>query len=263
MTTLPRISIITPSYNQGEYIRETIESVLGQGYPDFEYIVIDGGSTDSTLSILKEYGKRINWVSEKDRGQSHAINKGLKKATGEIIGFLNSDDIYEPGALLKVGAYFSQHPESAWITGKCRTVNEKGVEIRRGVTFYKNVWLVTRSRTLLMILNYISQPATFWRREVIERIGFFDENRIFAMDYDYWLRVGKHYDLKFLNTYLANFRVHSSSKAGSSANALLDDALCVLKLHESSSIIVGLHKMHDALTVFLYSKLFGVEVTKS
>jgi glycosyltransferase involved in cell wall biosynthesis len=261
MTTLPRISIITPSYNQGEYIRETIESVLGQGYPDLEYIVVDGGSTDSTLSILKEFGDKIDWISEKDRGQSHAINKGLQKSTGEILGFLNSDDIYEPGALLRVGEFFAKHPKSIWVTGKCRTVNENGEEIRREITLYKNFWLMARSKIILKILNYISQPATFWRRDAIEKVGYFNEKWKFAMDYDFWLRMGKYYHLNFINLYLANFRVHSFSKAGASANAQFDGALDILKSQESSPIIIWLHKMHDALTVFMYSKVFGVEVT--
>jgi glycosyltransferase involved in cell wall biosynthesis len=261
MTTLPRISIITPSYNQGEFIRETIKSVLGQGYPDLEYIIIDGGSTDSTLSILKEYGNRLDWISEEDRGQSHAINKGMQKATGEIIGFLNSDDVYEPGALMRVGHFFSKYPKSAWVTGKCRTVNENGEEIRKAITLYRTIWLMTRSRTLLLILNYISQPATFWRREVLDKVGYFNEKWKFAMDYDYWLRMEKYYDLKLINAYLASFRVHSMSKAGASANAQFEGALDILKSHVSSPIIVGLHKLHDAITVFIYSKLFGTTIT--
>ena len=99
---LPKITIITPSYNQGEFVGQTIESVLSQDYPDLEYIVMDGGSTDGTLDVLKQYDGRLHWTSEPDRGQSHAINKGLRQASGEILAFLNSDDLYEPGALMKV-----------------------------------------------------------------------------------------------------------------------------------------------------------------
>lgn len=261
MTTLPRISIITPSYNQGGFIRETIESVLNQEYPNLEYIVIDGGSTDSTKSILKEYGNKVDWISEKDRGQSHAINKGLQKATGEIVGFINSDDLLEPGALYKVGKFFSENKKAKWLTGKCRTIDPTGKEIRKGITLYKNVWLHLKSKNILFVINYISQPSTFWHREVLETVGYFDERWEYSMDYDYWLRMCNYYGLDFINSYLASFRVHPQSKAGASANAQFDGALEILKSHTSSSIIIGLHKLHDDIIVFLYSKLFGVEKT--
>jgi glycosyltransferase involved in cell wall biosynthesis len=257
METLPRITIITPSYNQCHFIEQTIDSVLSQNYPDLEYIVIDGGSTDNTLEILKKYDGKLLWISERDRGQSHAINKGLRMATGEIIAFLNSDDLYAPGALLKVGKFFAAHPEARWFTGRCRTIDPKGNEIRKAITLYKNVWLRIKSYRALLVLNYISQPATFWSRKVIDMVGEFDESLRYAMDYDYSLRVGRSFKLWVLDDYLASFRVHPSSKAGSSANAQFDSEFKIAKRYTTSPLLVGLHAAHNALTVNIYRILMS------
>jgi glycosyltransferase involved in cell wall biosynthesis len=252
MSNLPRISIITPSYNQGEFIGQTIDSVLGQGYPNLEYIVMDGGSTDRTLEVLEGYQGRLSWVSERDRGQSHAINKGLRMATGEVIAFLNSDDLYEPGALMRVGKFFARHPQAAWVTGKCWIIDQNGRKIRRAIILYKNLWLRLRSYTMLQVIDYISQPATFWRRRVVDKVGVFDESLRYAMDYDYSLRVGRHFALWVIDDYLASFRIHPSSKAGSSANAQFDTDLEIAKKHVSSPVLRGLHALHNAVIVGAY-----------
>ncbi len=257
METLPRITVITPSFNQGNFIEQTINSVLNQNYPELEYFVMDGGSTDNTLEVLKKYDGRLLWISERDKGQSHAINKGLRMATGEIIAFLNSDDLYEPGSLLKVGTFFTTFPDANWLTGKCRTVDWAGREIRKGITLYKNTWLKLRSYGVLAVLNYISQPATFWSRKVVRRVGDFDESLRYAMDYDYWLRVGSKFKLWVLNDYLACFRVHPSSKAGSSAHAQFDAEFQIAKRYITSPILVGLHTAHVALTVRIYRWLMS------
>jgi glycosyltransferase involved in cell wall biosynthesis len=254
---LPRISIITPSYNQAQFIEQTINSVLDQYYPDLEYIVMDGGSTDGTLDILHKYDGRLTWFSEIDRGQSDAINKGLVKATGDVIAFLNSDDLYEPGALLAVGNYFARHPEVSWLTGWCRTVDSRGKEIRKISTFYKQFWLLLRSYTALLVLDYISQPATFWRREVLEKVGNFDETLQFAMDYDYSLRVGRHYKLFVLPRYLARFRVHPASKAGATAHNQFDADLKIACSHTDSVILRWLHARHNRLIVNIYRGLYS------
>ena len=126
---LPKISVITPTLNQGKFIEKTINSVIGQDYPDLEYIVMDGGSTDNTLEILRRYGGRLKFTSSKDKGQSDAINKGLKKSSGDILCYLNSDDVLAPGALFKVGEYFNENRNAMWLTGKCRVVDEEGREV--------------------------------------------------------------------------------------------------------------------------------------
>lgn len=257
METLPRITVITPSFNQGDFIEQTINSVLEQNYPDLQYIVMDGGSTDNTLNILKKYDERLLWFSAKDGGQSHAINKGLRLATGEIIAFLNSDDLYEPGSLLKVGGFFTTHPDANWLTGRCRTIDPAGKEIRKAITLYKNVWLRLKSYSVLSVLNYISQPATFWSRKVVRLIGEFDESLNYAMDYDYWLRVGRRFRLWATDDYLARFRVHPSSKAGSSAHAQFEAEFKIAKRYITSPMLVGLHTAHIALTVRVYRWLMS------
>jgi len=237
----PRISIITPSFNQGSFIERTIRSVLDQGYPDLEYIIMDGGSTDGTFDILKKYEGRLKWFSEKDKGQADAINKGLQMATGSIIAYLNSDDIYEPGTLLKVAEYFAAHPEMQWLTGKCRIIDEHDREVRKPITAYKNFLLRHFSYSLLLVTNPVSQPATFWRREVIDEIGSFDIHEHYVMDYDYWLRIGKKHPLAILEDYLAGFRVYATSKTSSTFLTSFRQEVEAAKRHTASRVLVGLH----------------------
>ena len=259
MSRLPKITVITPSYNQGDYIEATIRSVLSQRYPALEYIVMDGGSTDQTVDILRRYDGRLTWVSEPDRGQSDALNKGFRCATGDVIAFLNSDDLYEPGALLAVGRYFARHPGVYWLTGRCRNVDHEGNDIRGPITAYKNFWLRSRSYRVLQILNFIAQPATFWRREVYETVGGLDESLHYAMDYDYWMRIGRHYRLATLNRYLASFRIHPTSKAGSSAAGQFDAQLAIVRRYTRSRALLGLHRLHSALIVNTYRWLLRRE----
>jgi len=249
---LPSITILTPSFNQGIYIERTIQSVLRQDYPNLEYFILDGGSTDETLDILKKYDRYINWVSEADGGQSNAINKGIRKTKGDIIGIINSDDTYEKGALVSVGDYFANYQEALWVTGKCRTINDRDVEIRKAVTLYKNIMLRLKSHNVLLVLNYISQPATFLRRNVIDLIGLLDENINYTMDYDYWLRIWKHKEPGFIDRYLANFRLHSHSKSGTTAHLQFDEQLAVAKRYSNSKTLLALHSLHNKLATKIY-----------
>ncbi|MCB9822875.1 glycosyltransferase [Candidatus Nomurabacteria bacterium] len=214
MKKLPKITIVTPSYNQVDFIERTIESILKQDYPNLQYIVMDGGSKDGTVEILKKYGDKITWKSEKDSGQSEAINKGLRLAKGEIVAFLNSDDTYTPGTLYAVAEYFDSHPKTKWAYGKCFIVDKHDKEIRRPITLYKNLLLSKFSYSKLLSENFISQPATFWRREIHDEFGYFDEEDHWCMDYEFWLRIGAKYPAGVINRYLANFRYHLDSKSG-------------------------------------------------
>ena len=175
-----KISIITTNFNTDKYLEQTIKSILGQkGDFELEYIITDGGSKDNSLEIIKKYEKEIKdgkwgnhitfrWISEKDKGQSDGINKGLKMATGDIVAFLNADDLYTDGALDKVTRYFTDNPDCMWLTGYCPVINEDGEEIRKLITKYKELKLSVFSLNQLLIDNNISQPATFWRAKVIE-----------------------------------------------------------------------------------------------
>lgn len=203
------VSIITTAYNRGKYIRETIESVLAQDYPNIEHIIVDGGSTDATVSILQQYshlGDRFRFVSEPDRGQSHAVNKGLAMARGEIIGWLNSDDTYLPGAVTKAVHALQQRPDWAMLHGRAFFINEHS-------TVYGAVNYVAPCdyEKLLHGCN-ISHPTAFIRKSIFQQIGGADETLKFCMDYDLWIRIAKHHTIGFLDSYLANYRVHSTGQ---------------------------------------------------
>lgn len=259
----PKISIITPSYNQGHLIDHTIRSVLDQNYENLEYIVVDGGSTDNTVDVLKRYSARLRWISEKDRGQSDAINKGLRMSSGDIIAFLNSDDLYEPGALHTVANFFIQHSEVQWLTGYCRIIDVKGNEIRRSITAYKNFLLRHFSHPLLLVTNPISQPATFWRRQVVEEHGEFDINDQFVMDYEYWLRVGAHSPPAILPFYLASFRIHEASKMSGFYAHRQWLELQVAKRYSRSTLLNFLHYLNYAGIIGSYALINFVSRIRS
>lgn len=221
---LPMISIITPSFNQKIFIEQTIISVQRQKYPKYEHIIVDGGSTDGTISILKRYDKTIKWVSEPDKGQADAINKGMRMAKGEILAYINSDDTYEDGALLAVGEYFYQNPRVKFVYGKGKYIDKNG----RYLEDYPNA--VVDKRTLFYECN-VCQPTSFWRRDLWEQVGEFDPSRQMVMDYEYWMRVQKIYKMKFLNSYLANYRLHTDSKTVSKRKYVYKEAIAVSARH--------------------------------
>lgn len=176
------LSVVTPSFNQGRFIRRTIESVLGQGVP-VEYVIMDGGSCDETADVAKAYEGRLHFVSERDKGQTDALNKGIAVTHGDIIGWLNSDDVYAPGALAAVLDHFAAHPECDVVYGMADHIDEHDGFIEE---------YPTRPFDLDRLEDacFICQPALFFRRKVIERIGLPDVNLRYCMDYEYWLRLG-------------------------------------------------------------------------
>ena len=208
-----KISIITPSYNQAEYLEETIRSVLQQGYPNLEYIIIDGGSTDGSVDIIKKYAPWLTyWVSEPDRGQSHAINKGFQKATGEILAWLNSDDKYSPGTLYKVVDEFYNH-HALLIYGKSRLVNKNSETIS---IFAPPTPVTLRSLLLLWQADYptLPQPSVFFHRDLLDKTGFLDESLHYTMDYDLTLRAARSTDFHFVDEVWSDYTVHPKSKTG-------------------------------------------------
>lgn len=237
-----KLSVVTPSYNQCKYIEQTIQSVFNQeGDFELEYLIIDGGSTDGTLDILRKYNGQINWVSERDRGQSHAINKGFSKAKGDIIGWLNSDDLYEEGALQKIVSVFSDNKDCQWIAGRCRIIDENGREIRKAVTGYKNKWLGRYSYDRLLVEDFISQPAVWFRKSFLNEVGLLDENLHYTMDYDLWLRMGAKAEPVIISSYLALFRYYSGSKTGGELRKSLSEVreLCRRYANGKKSILFG------------------------
>ena len=213
MNPQPKISIITPSYNQGRFIEETIKSVLDQGYPNIELIIIDGGSTDNTVEILKKYDGKIKWVSEKDRGQSDAIIKGFMVASGEILTWLCSDDIYLPGALSKIAGHFEANPKLALLFGKSHYIDEAGKLVGEYPTGeFDHEEMAT--------FNMISQPSAFFTKEAYINSGGLDVELTYAMDYDLWLRITKEGRVEYIPEFLSSYRLHDKSKTVSNFHAL-------------------------------------------
>ena len=204
----PLVSIITPSFNQAHYIEATIQSVLGQDHPRIEYIVVDGGSTDGTLDIIKKYEDKLAfWVSEKDKGQTDAINKGFARATGDILAWINSDDTYEPGAVSAAVNYLQEHPEVGMVYADCNFINEQGRVIGKFGSAQ------TDYRRLRRGYVHIPQQTMFFRADLWRQVGPLDPSFYFAMDYDLWTRLAARTELKYLPGQVwANFRLHTSGK---------------------------------------------------
>ena len=214
MTRL-RISIITPSYNQAQFIEHTIASVLCQTGPfDLEYLVFDGGSDDCTLEILHKYDDCLSWERALDKGQIDAINTGLSLATGEVVGWLNSDDTLAPGALAKVAEVFTQRPDVEWVHGRCGIIDPDDRIIRTWISAYKHWCCLRYSYARFLTENFISQMTVFWRRRILEETGLLDTSLNLAFDYDLWLRFGKRSDPLYIPERLASFRWYETSKSG-------------------------------------------------
>jgi glycosyltransferase involved in cell wall biosynthesis len=247
-----KFSIIIPSFNQGVFIAQTINSILNQSYQNFEILVIDGGSNDSTLEILKSYEDRIFWLSEKDKGQTHAINKGIALAKGDVIAYLNSDDYYAEDAFEKVASVFNQNDDVLWITGDYLIVDEDGKKIQSAIAKYKIFFRNHLSFNLLTVLNPIIQPATFLRRELINKTGLFNEGLSYTMDYEYWLRAIKTQKPYVLRHKLAAFRIHANSKGGSSFMHQFDEELKVAKKYQTNHLLILFHTLHNCLINISY-----------
>ena len=222
MTELARVrfSIVTPSFNQARFIRRTIESVLGQqGDFDLEYLVVDGGSTDGTAAILEGFATRLQWISEPDRGQVDAINKGLERSTGDVVGWLNSDDVLLPGALRRAAEVFASHPEVEWVHGRCRIIDERDRRVRRGVEAYKHLRSRRYSFESLLTENFISQMTVFWRRSLLHELGYLDPQFPLAFDYELWLRFARRSAPVYIGQPQACFRWYEASKSGANFEA--------------------------------------------
>ena len=252
-----KISIITPSLNQDRFIERTISSVLNQkGDFDVEYIIVDGKSTDNTLDIIRKYEKSLTWISEKDRGQSDAINKGLAMASGELLAWLNSDDTYDPGAFAEVAERYREQPFK-WCIGNCRNIDEHDREIRECITKYKMFDCRHFSYRRLLSRNFISQPTVFFTVQVYRETGPLNLNCHLAMDYEYWLRIGKKYSPLYVDKFLADFRWHNNSKCSQNYKKAAYEAYLLAKKHATPKdrYPVLRHYIHYIMLNLLYKLL--------
>lgn len=224
-----RFSIIVPSFQQGVFLERTLRSIFDQDGVDVEIIVQDGGSTDQSVEILKRHETRLQWESKRDNGQSAALNEGLRKATGEFLGYLNSDDVLVAGALCRVRDYFVAHPAAQVVYGLADLIDEQDRVI---APFPTQDWNYSR----LLQTNYICQPACFWRQAVVERFGLLDEGLQYSMDYEYWLRVGGSVPFHFLPEKLAAARCHAQAKTFKQAVASHRETISVLQRYHHGRI---------------------------
>jgi glycosyltransferase involved in cell wall biosynthesis len=235
-----RISVIVPSYNQACYLAATLDSLQAQNYPDLEVKIYDGSSTDGSVDVLRNHPSAFWWISEPDGGQAAAINRGLIEASGDVLAFLNSDDIYYPGALTTVADYFERHPDCLAVYGRANHLNADGTVMEPYPT---EPWDYPR----LQETCFLCQPAVFWRREMIERFGLLDDRLQFALDYEYWLRVGKYAPFHYLkDRLLAGSRLHADTKTLSQRIKVHREILSVVIRHGGSQAAVQRWLQHLA-----------------
>jgi len=254
MNRLPLVSIVTPSLNQGQFIRNTIESVLSQDYPNIEYWVMDGGSQDETVEILKSYGEKIRWVSEVDSGQSQAVNKGWAQAQGEILGWVNADDLLKPSAVRQaVNALLADESIGA-VYGNTNYIDEMGDFIQaypaRSFDYEK---LAGETE------NFIPQPSVFVRRNVIEKVGFLNESLHYVMDYDLWLRIGLMTPMKYLSMEMASLRLHSTAKTIKAMHKFADEFVTMyMDLFSNPALPASLRNRQSEImhTVYIHAASF-------
>ncbi|MEP0911416.1 glycosyltransferase [Leptolyngbya sp. GB1-A1] len=226
-----RISVITPSYNQCQFIEATIRSVISQEYPNLEYIIIDGGSTDGSLEVIKKYDSYITyWVSEADRGQSHAINKGFEKATGDILCWINSDDMLKPGALNFVAQALSESSNASWLVGASELIDSEGSLIS-----VRDPGSITHQAMLNWFDNWFPQQSTFWTRRMWEVSGPLNEKLYYAMDYALWLKMNNQNPPITTKQVLSSYRFHNDAKCSTNYSAIGKEIIQTLQYHLNHS----------------------------
>ena len=244
----PKISIVIPSYNKVRFIGKTLDSIFSQEYPNLEVIIEDGNSDDGTLKIIKEYAnkyKSIKWESKKDKGQLDAINKGLKKAKGDIATFINADDIYAKNSFSDVSDTYRNNPDALWFAGRGTVINGEGKEIAGIVTWYKSLLLSLNHKSLILILDYLMQPSVFLTKKAYLKYGPFTGTNDFVTEYDLWLRLANVRMPIIIDKTLSRFRIEPSTKTKTMFKSLLAEDKKIVKKYTANLLILFLHDLHN------------------
>jgi len=246
---LPKISIVIPSYNKVKYIKKTLDSIFDQKYGNLEVIIQDGGSTDGSLEVIKDYFNKysniIKLESKVDNGQLEAINKGFKKATGDLVAYINADDVYENDSFMIVANYYKENPNTLWFAGRGRVIDENGNEIVRLTTIYKNVFLKLNNFKLLLITNYLMQPSVFLTRRAVKKYVIFTGTKDFVMEYEKWLKIGKDKMPVVISKYLSKFRLEPNTKTKRLFREILKKDEEIVKKYTKSKFVLTLHKFNS------------------
>jgi glycosyltransferase involved in cell wall biosynthesis len=251
MKQTPKISVIIPSFNKVKFIQATLVSIFDQKYPNLEVVVQDGGSTDGTLEILRKYKKKypkiIKLESKNDTGQAGAVNTGMNKATGDILTFINADDVYEKGSLQAVSDAYLTNSQALWFVGKGKVIDEGGVEIAKFITWYKNLLLWLNSYKMLLTVNYLIQPSVFITGKCWKKHKTFVGSGKFIMEYDMWLKIGKKEMPITIGKYLSSFRLTQKSFSRNNFDKTLSEDLNIVKKYTKNNIILFFHLFHNFL----------------
>jgi len=245
----PKISVVIPSFNKVNFIGKTIDSIINQNYPNLEVIIMDGGSRDGTLGIIKQYAGKypeiVRYQSKKDRGQWDAINKGFRQAKGKILAYINADDEYLPGAFSEVEKTYRANIDAFWFAGRGRMIDGGGRRIAKLPTVYKNVLLFLNLRFLLLTTNYLMQPSVFITKVAWERFGPFIGYNNFVLEYDLWLKISKSKMPVVMGKYLSSFRLEPGTISSSLSETLLLQDENIVKKYTENPLILLLHKLHN------------------
>lgn len=243
-----KFTIVTPTYNNAAYLEEIIQNIRTQSYQNFEHIVVDGGSTDNTVEILRRY-PHLCWISEKDRGQSDAINKGFRLGTGDILAWQNADDLYFPDTFQIVADFFRQNPEVDLVYGNYQLIDHNGIWLSDVYPIQWNRWLFAHGRFVPI------QPTTFWRRQVYETIGELDESLHYCMDVDFFARAARQFNFARIPAMLGKFRIHLESKTHNPGNQH--------KVHQEHKQVLSRHFDYNIIdNLFFYLFLYRGKITR-